>query len=150
MKRLLTCLVLLLCFTGLALAQRTINGSVIDQLGEPLIGASILVKGTTVGTATDIDGKFTLEVPEGGTMLVISYTGYGTREVAIGASNDVLITLSEGITLDEAVVTALGIKRSEKSVSYSVQTVKSEELNTIRQTNLNNAIAGKVAGGTST
>lgn len=146
MKKLLTCLVLLVCFTGVALAQRTIKGSVTDQAGVPLIGASILVKGTSVGTATDIDGLFSLEVPEGGTTLVVSYTGFTSREIAIGAADTYSITLSEGVTLDEAVVTALGIKRSEKSVSYSVQTVKADELNTIRQTNLNNAIAGKVAG----
>ncbi len=146
MKKLFACLVLLLCFTGLTLAQRTIKGSVTDQAGDPLIGASILVKGTSAGTATDIDGLFSLEVPEGGNTLVVSYTGFTSREIAISAADTYSITLSEGITLDEAVVTALGIKRSEKSVSYSVQTVKADELNTIRQTNLNNAIAGKVAG----
>lgn len=144
-KLLLVCACTLLGVVSL-LAQRTIRGTITDQAGEPLIGASVLVKGTNSGSVTDVDGTYSIALPEGGSTLVISYTGFTTQEVTIGTSDVVDISLEQGITLDEAVVTALGVKRSEKSLSYSVQTVNADKLNTIRQTNLNNALAGKVAG----
>ncbi len=144
-KLLLVCACTLLGVASL-FAQRTIQGTVTDQAGEPLIGASVLVKGTTTGTVTDVDGTYSLKLPEGASTLVISYTGFNSQEVAIGTSDVIDVSLQQGILLEEAVVTALGIERSEKSVPYAVQTVKAEELNTIRQTNLNNALAGKVAG----
>lgn len=144
-KLLLVCACTLLGIASL-FAQRTIRGTVTDQAGEPLIGASILVKGTTSGTVTDVDGTYSLTIPENAQTLIFSYTGFTSQEVPIGASDVVDVQLQQGILLQEAVVTALGIERSEKSVSYSVQTVDAEKLNTIRQTNLNNALAGKVAG----
>ena len=144
-KLLLVCACTLLGVASL-LAQRTIRGTITDQAGEALIGASILVKGTTTGTVTDLDGTYSLPLPETASILIISYTGFTSQEVAIGASDVIDIALQQGITLSEAVVTALGIERSEKSVSYAVQTVDADKLNTIRQTNLNNALAGKIAG----
>ncbi|MFN7116910.1 MAG: SusC/RagA family TonB-linked outer membrane protein [Saprospiraceae bacterium] len=146
MKKLLLVCACTLLGVAMLLAQRTIRGTITDQAGEPLIGASVLAKGTTIGTVTDIDGTYSLALPEGASILVVSYTGFTSQEVTIGASDVIDISLQQGITLEEAVVTALGIQRSEKSVPYSVQTVDSEKLNTIRQTNLNNALAGKVAG----
>lgn len=144
-KLLLVCACTLLGVASL-LAQRTIRGTITDQAGEPLIGASVLVKGTTTGTVTDVDGTYALNLPDGASALIVSYTGFTSQEITIGASDVIDVALQQGILLEEAVVTALGIERSEKSVPYSVQTVDAEKLNTIRQTNLNNALAGKVAG----
>lgn len=146
MKKFFAVFLLATMAMGYSFSQRTITGKVSDESGEPLIGASVLAKGTTLGTITDVDGTFSLEIPSGTTMLVFSYTGFTGQEVAIGVSNVINVSLRQGVTLSEAVVTALGIKRSEKSVTYSVQQVNEEELNLIRQTNLNNALAGKVSG----
>jgi len=144
-KLLLVCACTLLGFVTIY-AQRAIRGTITDDTGEALIGATVFVRGTSAGTVTDVDGKFELTVPETANMLVISYTGFTTQEVPLAGTTDFNITLAQGITLDEAVVTALGIRRSEKSLSYSVQQVDADKLNTIRQTDLNNALAGKVAG----
>ena len=146
MKKHLLALVLVLFACVATWAQRTVTGKVIDKQGEVLIGASILAKGTTSGTVTDIDGTYSLSVPANASILVVSYTGYNTQELTLGSSNVLDVTLEAGITLEETVITGLGIKRSEKSVPYAVQTLKSEDLNVIRQTNLNNALAGKIAG----
>lgn len=146
MKKHLLALGLVLFACVATWAQRTVTGKVVDKQGEVLIGASILAKGTTSGTVTDIDGTYSLSVPANASILVISYTGYNTQEVTLGSSNVLDVTLEAGITLEETVITGLGIKRSEKSVPYAVQTLKSEDLNVIRQTNLNNALAGKIAG----
>lgn len=146
MKKLLLALVLLIGAICTLQAQRTVTGAITSKDGEPLIGASILVKGTSSGTVSDFDGTYNITIPDGGTHLVISYTGFSTEEVEIGNSSVIDVSLSEGVLLSEAVVTALGIERSEKSVPYAVQTIQAAELNVIRQTNLNNALAGKVSG----
>ena len=117
----------------------------VDENGEPVIGATVVVKGTNIATVTDIDGKFTLKAPAGST-LVISYVGYANAEVA-ATSTDLKIALAQDEkTLDEVVVTALGIKRSEKALSYNVQQMGSEQLTTVKSTNFMNSLAGKVAG----
>ena len=87
MKRLSLLIVMVFCAFVSAQAQRTISGTVTDPDGSPLIGASVLVKGTSVGTVTDFNGHFSLNVPEGQNTIVISYTGYETQEVALGPSN---------------------------------------------------------------
>ena len=100
-----------------AFAQRTITGKVTDSGGEPLIGASILAKGLSTGTVTDLDGTYSLAVPANATILVFSYTGYETKEVTLSASNVVDATLEEGAEqLSEVLVTAIGIERSKKSM----------------------------------
>lgn len=146
MKKLLLLLTMSLFVMGTALAQRTVSGMVTGSDGEPLIGASVLVKGTTAGTITDVDGSYELQVPEGGDMLVFSYTGFETQEIPLGASNSVDVTLSQGLTLSEAVVTALGVRRDEKSVGYAVQKVDGSEVLKANETNLVQALSGKVAG----
>ncbi|MCB0704503.1 MAG: SusC/RagA family TonB-linked outer membrane protein [Saprospiraceae bacterium] len=146
MKKLSLVLALVLFGLGSMLAQRTVSGTVSDQSGEALIGASVLVKGTTTGTVTDIDGSYRVTVPTGSNTLVVSYTGFNTQEVAIGASNVLDITMEEGVTLETAVVTALGIQRDEKSLGYAVESVSSEELTGANENNLVSALAGKVAG----
>ena len=146
MKKLSLVLFMFLFAVGTMLAQRTVTGTITDESGEPLIGASVLVKGTTTGTVTDIDGSYSVSVPEGSTMLVVSYTGYGTQEIELGASNILEVTLAEGITLEEAVVTALGVSREKKTLGYAVQEVGGEAVNEIRQTNFIESLSGKVSG----
>ena len=129
MKKLSLVLVLFFCALGTMLAQRTITGTLTDEAGEALIGASIVVKGAEgVGTTSDIDGSFSLEVPAGYDVLIFSYTGYGTREETLGVSNVLNISLVEGVTVGEVVVTALGIQRDEKAVGYAVQQVGSDAI----------------------
>ncbi|MDE6629465.1 MAG: carboxypeptidase-like regulatory domain-containing protein, partial [Muribaculaceae bacterium] len=102
-------------------AAETITGQVIDSEGEPLIGATVAVKGTSTATATDIDGNFMLKARPGDTLL-FTYIGYANQEHKVGANRTFDITMSEDSKmLDEVVVTALGIKREQKSLSYNVQ-----------------------------
>ncbi len=146
MKKLSLVLGLWLFAIGSILAQQTLTGKVTDQQGDPLLGASILVKGTSSGTVTDIDGNFTLKVPEDANTLVVSYTGFNTQEITIGNRTNFDITMEEGVTLTEAVVTALGIQREEKSLGYAVQQVDGKEIAETRETNIINSLNGKVAG----
>lgn len=128
------------------LAQRTLSGMVSSNKGEALVGASIVLKGTTQGAISDIDGKFSLSVPNDAKILVISYTGFTSQEIAIGASNVINITLAEGAVLEEMVVTAFGIKKDKSNLGYSIPTLDSKELNQAAQTNLTNALAAKIPG----
>ncbi len=146
MKKLSLVLLLSLFVVGFTMAQRSITGTVSDNQGEPLIGASVLVKGTTTGTVTDFDGNYTVQMPDGATTLVFSYTGFETQEIEVGNQSVIDITLAEGVTLTEAVVTALGIQREEKALGYAVQKVDGAELAETRETNLVNSLQGKVAG----
>ena len=146
MKRLFLAFALVVGAFGVAMAQKSVTGVITDQSGEPLIGASILVKGTTTGTVTDIDGTYNVTVPAGATTLVVSYTGFETTEVEVGTQTVLNLTLSEGITLTEAVVTSLGITREKKSLSYAVQEVDQKDLNISRSSGLINALSGKAAG----
>ena len=126
--------------------QQTIKGKVVDSQGEALIGVSVLEKGTTNGTITDFDGKYTL-VSNNNAILQFSYVGYQTAEVAAKGKNEINVTLKEDTqTIDEVVVTALGIKRATKALSYNVQEVKSEALTTNKDANFVNSLNGKVAG----
>ncbi len=130
---------------GLAMAQRTITGTVTDGTNS-LIGASVFAKGTTVGTVTDFDGKYSLEVPKGATTLVFSYTGFETKEVELTGASVVDVVLSEGIELSEVVVTALGVTREKKSLGYATQEVTGDDVNARPVDNIVNALSGKVAG----
>ena len=126
--------------------EKTIKGTVVDNYGDPVIGANIVVKGTTVGTITDLDGNFSLDVPANAT-LVISYIGFHSQEIAYSGQTILNITLIEDTqTLDEVVVTALGIKREKKALGYAMQEVKGDKLTETRDANVANALAGKVAG----
>ena len=123
----------------------TLKGLVVDSKGEPLIGVSILEKGTNNGTTTGLDGDFVLQVVRGST-IEISYVGYKTQTVLVDKEY-IKITMSEDTeVLDEVVVTALGIKRSQKALSYNVQEVKGDVLTTVKDANFINSLAGKVAG----
>ena len=137
---------LLLFSAGALLGQRTVTGKVTDQNGDALIGANILAKGTTSGTVTEVDGTYSIQVPGGTGALVFSYTGFETLEVALGASNVVDVVMQEGVTLETAVVTALGITREERSLGYSVDEVDGAELTNVRDANMVNFLAGRAAG----
>ena len=128
-----------------SVAKVTTIGQVVDAKGEPLIGVSILEVGTTNGTITDIDGNFTLSVNEGAT-LEISYIGYKTQTLPVRAKLGQIVMKEDTEVLDEVVVTALGIKRSQKALSYNVQEVKGDALTAVKDANFMNSLAGKVAG----
>ena len=146
-KKLTFTLMCLATGVGMAVAQKTnVSGVVVSaEDGQPVIGASVIVKGTTIGTVTDFDGKFSLEVPDGQKTLQISYVGMVQQEVAVRPNVSVRL-ISDTQNLDEVVVTAQGLTRKEKSLGYSTQQVKADELLQVRQTDLNNALVGKVSG----
>lgn len=122
-----------------------ITGQVIDEDGEPLIGATIVVKGVNVGTTTNIEGEYTIEASVGNT-LVFSYIGYSTQEIKVGQNSVINVTLKDNLRLDEVVVTALGIKREAKALTYNVQTLDSEQLTIVKDANFINSLSGKIAG----
>ena len=122
MKKKLTSVLLFLALSaGVVSAQTSkVTGKVIGEDGEPVIGASIIVKGTTVGTVTDFDGNFILDVPHDGKQLVISYIGMQSQEVGVSSKVNVRL-MSDTQDLDEVVVTAMGIKRDRKALGYAAQ-----------------------------
>lgn len=131
-----------------AVTQQTkkITGVVVDETGFPVIGANIIEKGTTNGVITDLDGNFSLEVPDGA-IIEISYIGYTTQEIPVKGQTNFNIKLVEDTQkIDEVVVTALGIKRQSRSLGYSTTQVQGEVFTLARDPNLGNALSGKVAG----
>lgn len=130
------------------IADQPVKGKVITQDGSVLPGVNVVVKGTRSGTTTDGFGNYSLSVPDGGNVvLVFSYIGYVTQEVALGNRTVLDISLEESTEiLQEAVVTALGIKREERSLGYSIGKVEGKELTRVAQENVLNSMAGKVAG----
>ena len=135
-------------FTQSTIAQeKIVTGTVID--GEsllPLPGVTVLVKGTNTGTATDLDGKYSVEVAENAT-LVFSMIGFGRQEIKVEGRDVVDVVMSvDAESLDEVVVTSLGISRKAKSLGYAVTEVESEEINTVKDYNPANSLVGKVAG----
>ena len=146
MKRYVYVLVVFVLSLASATAQRTITGTIIDSEGDPLIGANVIVKGTTVGTASDLDGTYELTLPDGAETLVFSYTGFTSQEIELGVSNIVDVTLTEGLTLSEAVVTALGIERQNRSVGYSVEEVKGDKVQQKAEPDILRSLSGKVPG----
>lgn len=127
-------------------ATNAIKGRVVDANGEPLIGVSVMVKGSSTGTITDLDGKFRIQSKKGDT-LEFSYIGYRTHTAKIATGGELNITMTEDSkVLNEVVVTALGIKKEAKSLSYNVQQIGNEEITRIADANFVNNLAGKVAG----
>ena len=126
-----------------------VSGRVTDAKGQPVIGASVIVRGTTLGVSTDAEGRFTLEVPAPASSqtLEVSYLGYETATIPVGSRTSFMVTLRESASeIESVVVTALGIKREEKALSYNVQQVGAEEITTVKDANFMNSLAGKVAG----
>lgn len=127
----------------------TVSGRVTDLKGLPIVGASVIVHGTTVGVSTDTNGRFSLEVPAPASshVLEISYLGYETARVTVGSRSHFDITLRESSSeIEQVVVTALGIKRQEKALSYNVQQVAPSDITMVKDANFMNSLAGKVAG----
>lgn len=123
-----------------------ITGIVKDGAGEPLAGATVRVKGSGVGSSTDINGRFSMSVPADA-VLVVSFAGFQTKEVAVDNKTDLEIVLLEDTKLlNEVVVTALGIKRERRALGYSVSQVQGESLTQARENNVANSLVGKVAG----
>lgn len=129
-----------------AQSVKDIKGKVTDENGEPLIGVNISVDGSSTGTITDFDGNFSIKSP-GNARLKISYIGYATQLIAVSNKDFYPITMKQDTeVLDEVVVTALGIKRAEKALSYNVQQIKSEDITGIKDANFINSLNGKIAG----
>ncbi|MDO4985213.1 MAG: SusC/RagA family TonB-linked outer membrane protein [Prevotella sp.] len=147
MKKSLTMLMVsLFLFVGTALAQTKITGTVLSQEdGQPIIGAAVKVDGTNTGMLTDVNGKFSLTLPEGKKSLTISYLGYEAKTVT--AKNGMRVFLKADATaLEEVVVTAMGIKRSAKALGYSATSLDGEEIAEVRTNDIMSGLAGKVAG----
>ena len=139
-----TSFLLFFALTLSAYAQQ-ISGTVSDENGVPLPGATVVVEGTSIGVSTDFDGNYSIDASQGD-VLVFSYVGYQSQSVPVGASSTVDVSLEPDSLLDEVVVTALGLTREKKSLGYSVSEITSEQVNTIKDHNLANALVGKVAG----
>lgn len=150
MKKRLLKLVTLLFMAGVTSAfAQNVTGRVTSQSdGAPLPGVSVLVKGTSTGTVTDVEGAYSIQVGDpSSAVLVISFIGYATQEIAVQNRSQISVVLKEDITeLGEVVVTALGIQKESKSLGYSVTNVKGEEFTKSREISIANALVGKVAG----
>ncbi len=147
-KRLLGFIVLFLVGSSAAMAQLTVSGTVTSAIDQsPLPGVSVLVKGTTTGTSTDSDGRFSISVTDNSSVLVLSFIGFTSQEITVGTQTNISILMEEDATeLSEVVVTALGIEREKKALTYAVQDVSTEELSKARELNIINSLAGKVTG----
>lgn len=125
---------------------RTVTGKIIDDTGEPLIGVSVLVKGTTMGTITDFAGNYSLEVPSGKHILVISYIGYKTQDVTLGKSNQLNIKMeADTQALDEVVVVGYGVMK-KRDVTGAVSSMKNKDVVIAPTNNVMEALSGKIAG----
>ena len=127
----------------------SVTGKIRDANGNPIVGASVLIQGTTVGVSSDADGAFALQVPPPAAdrQLEISFIGYTPVSIVVGSRTSFEITLEEAASeIEQVVVTALGIKRSEKAVAYNVQQIKAEDITTVKDANFINSLTGKVAG----
>ena len=126
-----------------------VSGRVVDASGVPIIGASVIVRGTTLGVSTDAEGRFMLEVPApaASQTLEVSYLGYETASIPVGSRTTFTVTLQESTSeIEQVVVTALGIKRQEKALSYNVQQVAASDITLVKDANFMNSLSGKVAG----
>lgn len=141
-------LILVCCQSNIAVGQgRTVSGVVRDESGSPLPGVNVVVKGTTVGTITDSDGRYSVNVSDAGAALVFTFIGYADQEVAVGDRTSLDVSMTADITsLDEVVVTALGIEKSSKSLGYSTSKVNGDAIAINRTPNPMNALTGKIAG----
>jgi iron complex outermembrane recepter protein len=125
----------------------TVTGTIVDSKGEPLAGVNVVIEGTTTGVITDINGKFSIQVPGEKTVLVVSYIGFLTEKVEVGTQRDFKVTLAEDIRqLNEVVVTAFGLKREEKSLGYAVSSINAKDITLAGPTNFASALAGRAAG----
>ncbi len=137
---------ILLSMAQVGWSQRTITGTVSDaDTNEPLIGANVVAAGTTIGTVTNIDGQFSLEVPDGTTRLEISYTGYSAKEVSVAGTNEISVSLSQGTVLDEVVVIGYGTQK-RADVTGAIARFEAENLDERPITRVDQALVGQLAG----
>lgn len=148
MKKFLLIGLLVPLLTLNVMAQRQISGKIVDEDEKsPLPGVNIIVKGTSIGTTSDVNGAYSLEVPDENSELIFSFIGYQTLEVNVGNRSVVDVSLAQDITqLGEVVVTALGIEKEERGLTYSTQQIDGDELTTVKDQNMINTLAGKTAG----
>ncbi len=141
-------ILLFLFISGSIAAQKTVSGVVIsNEDDQPMIGVNILIKGTASGDITDFDGRFSIEVPSEESVLVFSYTGFVTQEIAVADQNNLNIRMDlNTASLGEIVVTAIGIAADKSNLGYSIQSVKADDVQNSGETNLVAALAGKAAG----
>ena len=144
-------LILILAIFGTsitAMAQKTISGQVLEKdTNTPLIGVSVLVKGTQKGTTTDFDGNYSLTNIGNNDILEFSYIGYSTKEIPVGNQTTINVLMDiNAEQMDEVVVTALNIQRDKESLGYSISQVSSGEVNVARENNIMNSLSGKVSG----
>ncbi|WP_420318236.1 SusC/RagA family TonB-linked outer membrane protein [Ekhidna sp.] len=145
MKRILLLTVMFSLAVITVMAQRTVSGKVSDDSGEALPGVNVVIKGTTTGVTTDLDGNYRISVEDGAT-LVFSYVGFESQEVAVGSRTTLDITMGGATELQEVVVTALGVERSEKALGYAVQEVGNQEIVNSGAVSAVDALVGKAAG----
>jgi len=132
---------------SVSLPDKTISGRVTEEKGDGLPGVSIIVKGTTLGTTTQIDGTYRINVPDGNPVLIFSFVGYVTQEIMVGNQSVIDLQLqTDTKALDEVVVTSFGIEREKKALFYATQEVKGAQLTAVGNSNLLNSLQGKVAG----
>lgn len=141
-------LILICCQSNIAVGQAlTVKGVVRDETSSPLPGVNVVVKGSSVGTITDGDGRYTVNVPDGNAVLVFTFIGYADQEVSVSGKTDLDVAMTADITsLDEVVVTALGIEKASKSLGYSTTKVNGDAIAINRTPNPMNALTGKIAG----
>ncbi len=146
MKKHLWIFSLLFFCASFVTAQRTVTGMIVDGDNEPLIGATVLAEGTTVGTVTDIEGKYSLKLPEGVSRLVVSYTGFATQELTLGASNIMDITMSiDAVGLNDVIVIGYGTQK-RKDITGSVSSVNAADIENVQLPSFETALQGRAAG----
>jgi hypothetical protein len=143
-----TFLLFMCLFTGLsAWGQRTVSGTVMDKAGEPLIAVNVVVQGTTTGTVTDVDGKYSIQVGGADAVLEFTFVGYITIRETVGARNVIDVTLEEDAeVLDEVVVSALGFTQKKDQMGATYSTVNSQDVVRSGETGVINGLGGKAAG----
>ena len=141
-------LFMMLMLTGLGINAQMVSGTITSEKdGTPLIGASVLEKGSNNGTITDVDGKFSIKLTKTPGVLEVTYIGFTTKDIEVaGPQEGLLVALTEGTALDEVVVTALGITREKKSLTYALDEIKGENLTTFKDANVINSLQGRSAG----
>ncbi|MEO9022829.1 MAG: SusC/RagA family TonB-linked outer membrane protein [Ginsengibacter sp.] len=146
-RKLLLCSIFCFCAIITFAQQRTVTGTIKDNNGAPVVNASVIVKGTTSGVATDANGHFSISVNSSDAVLVISSVNYKSKEVAVRQSNNLSIIMEgDNAAMQEVVVTALGITQKNRNLGYSVSTIKGEEIDRTNTVNPITALQGKVAG----
>ncbi|MBB6463117.1 SusC/RagA family TonB-linked outer membrane protein [Flammeovirga kamogawensis] len=148
MRKLVVLVLLVFGLQNFVTAQeRAISGTILDETNAPLPGVAVIIKGTSQGSVTDIDGHYQLMIKEADATLVYSLIGYKSKEIKVGSNNKIDVNLEEDIEqLDEVVVTALGITRDEKSLGYSVQKIQSDQFSETAGENITNSLSGRVSG----